>query len=799
MNRVATMGQTSFCPTVPNYARITLDKNPAITEVQCTPFFDAEAIGVQKGILMHKSAGLRAVAAVTTLFVFHFQGFVLAQSSQQIDSVIIATGKPYTKVVSDIQALGGTVKHQYKYVDAVAADVPSSALETLRSLVGSSTISKDLTVPTPASVTVIRASQTGTNVTNAKANSASVLPSIAEASPAAYSINNLGLNIRDLHLQGYTGAGVVVAVIDSGVRPKYPILDKDNSVIGGMDFVGDGIGFSSSRNDPHGTFVSGLISGNAVFSLGNGTLTSSIQTNFPGALNGTDLPLVGTAPSSGIYAVRVFGINPLVGAPESRVIAAIDHVIDVRQKFDRGEKGGFNIQVCNLSLGNTTLAAGRDLFDRSVDALLAAGIVPVVSAGDVGPSGMTVASPATSLSAIAVGGASAAANERVQQDVENGLGYGQRYRPSGATQVGWFSTRGPNADGRISPGVIANAVGNFSQGYGSTNDVSIASGTSFSAPLVAGVAAVLRQAFPAASATQIRNAIIGAGSPISLFSGLDQGSGFPDAGSAASLLGGGNVSGSLPPVSTPQQSVATNVKQGTGLNVVNGSIVESTDSLAPGQRAEILYNISPNTSSVVISLSNFQKTFTGSGNVFPEQIFLQVHSAKTSMIGGTGDYFDIFPNSDPFVTGGTFTVNNPETGIMRITASGSWTNAGNVSGTLSISSSTDSVPSLTTQGQILHHQRIVFPVTVPAGVSRADFRLWFRDDWGAYPTSDVDMILFDPNLNRNTQGAHLNDPENATVLNPTPGTWFVLIDGFDIPAGSDKFELRVSLDGKVVK
>jgi len=61
------------------------------------------------------------------------------------------------------------------------------------------------------------------------------------------------------------------------------------------------------------------------------------------------------------------------------------------------------------------------------------------------------------------------------------------------------------------------------------------------------------------------------------------------------------------------------------------------------------------------------------------------------------------------------------------------------------------------------------------------------------------MILFDPNLNRNTDGAHLNDPEKATVLNPIPGTWLVLINGFDIAAGSDKYELRVALDGKVIK
>src|SRR6185503_4622498 len=112
---------------------------------------------------------------------------------------------------------------------------------------------------------------------------------------------------------------------------------------------------------------------------------------------------------------------------------------------------------------------------------------------------------------------------------------------------------------------------------------------------------------------------------------------------------------------------------------------------------------------------------------------------------------------------------------------------------------TDSVPMLTTQGTILHHQQIVFPVTIPAGTAQAEFRLWFRNDWGSYPTSDIDMVLFDPNLNRNSDGAHLNDPERATVINPTPGTWFVVISGFDIPSGSDKYELRVTADGKLVK
>jgi subtilisin family serine protease len=730
---------------------------------------------------------------VVTLWLFHVAApFTLAEPPQQFESVIIQTGKPYTKLVAEIQALGGTVKHQYKYIDGIAADIPSDAMDSLRALAGSSIITKDLIIPAPIVETLRRNDSQTASVTNVRAGSATAISDFSTVPAAAYSLNNLGLNIQDLHKRGKTGAGVVVAIVDSGVRPRYPLLDIDNAVIGGADFVGDGLGFSNSKNEPHGTYLAGLITGNASFSLGsNSSLASSINSHFPGALVGFDLPVVGTAPGASIYAVRVFGTATL-GAPKSRIIAAIMHVIEMR-------KNGLNIQVCNLSLGSTTLYAGRDVFDMAVDSLLANGIVPVVSAGDVGPSGLTVASPATSLSSIAVGSASAAANERVEQDLLNFLGYGRLYRPSNDTEVAWFSSRGPNADGRPSPDVIAVGSSNFGQGYGSATQLSIASGTSFSAPLVSGVAAVLRQAFPNATAAQIRNAIISSGNPSLAgagFTRLDQGTGFPDALGAESLLNG-NISGSLPVVN-PTVSVATNVKQGAGLDVSSDSLVFSTGNLAPARRAEILYNIQQDTSRVVISLSNFKATLNNpsSQNVFPEQIYFQVHSAKTSQIGMLGDYFDL---GNPFTTGGTYTINDPEPGLMRITLSGSFTNQESVSATVTVSSDTESLPKNTTQGTIFHHAKFVFPVTIPKGVAQADFRLFFHDDWGHYPTSDVDMILIDPNLTRNTDGAHLNDPETATVFNPVPGTWQVQIIGFDVPAGSDQFELRVSLDGKVVK
>jgi hypothetical protein len=45
------------------------------------------------------------------------------------EKVLIRTRKPYNNVVAKIESLGGRVKHQYKYIDAIAAEVPRGSLE----------------------------------------------------------------------------------------------------------------------------------------------------------------------------------------------------------------------------------------------------------------------------------------------------------------------------------------------------------------------------------------------------------------------------------------------------------------------------------------------------------------------------------------------------------------------------------------------------------------------------------------------------------------------------------------------
>jgi hypothetical protein len=769
---------------------------------------------------------------------------VQAQTQQGHVDVIINTPKPYNNVVSAIQGQGGTVNWQYKYIDAISARIPASALPSVRDLVGEDAISKDTVISAPKRVKLLH-----TEVSMvADSDIYTVIPvgkSVGKIFPVkpgsdvppekAYAVNGANLQIRNLHAAGFTGRNVVVAVVDSGVRPGYASLESGGSVIGGEDLVGDGNGFSNPANDPHGTFVAALISGNARFPVPDpSTFFSSMNSNFPGTLEssnaGTFIDMIGTAPEAQIYAVRVFGVGPTAGAPKSRVIAALESVIDLRQSFDKygqytpsNPRGGYNIKVCNLSFGSSTTYAGHTLLEQEIDEMVENDIVPVVSAGDAGASSLTISSPATSFSALAVGATSPSANDRMLNDFEDFSRFGctglcgAQERPSTPTQTALFSSRGPAADGRILPDVMAAGFGMLSQGCGgfnstgtcqnNVNNLAMASGTSFSAPVVTGIAAVLRQEFPKASVGQIWNAVVNTANNKLLGDDstvLDQGQGLVNASAAADLIHHGKVSDKLPRPPKPDSLVSNNIEDGTNLKVVSGTLSQSFSNLKPGERGEILYEVDPMTSQVVIDLTNI-KLGNNQNQLFGDDLVLNVQSAKTSS-GGFGDYFPCPPF---FNTRNTHIVipdpscgipERLEPGVMRITVIGDTTNQSPVSVDVGVSSSKSPLPQTTASGKIRGGDNLAFLISLPPTVSPSSslqFQLRWDQDWAHYPTNDLDMYITTPTGAVNTAGATLNSPEEV-VVNAIPGTWQINVIGFYVPSKKDNFVLSVLLDGKLV-
>ena len=198
-----------------------------------------------------------------------------------------------------------------------------------------------------------------------------------------YSMQNIaaGDGVQAWWNSGYTGQGVGVAVIDTGVSPV-PGLDAPGKVVNGPDL-------SLESQDPslqyldtngHGTFMAGLIAGND---------------GQPGGYRGV-------APDAHIVSLKVGVADG--GTDVSQVIAAIDWVVQHRND------DGLNIRVLNLSYGtNSTQPYTVDPLAYAVEQAWKAGIVVVAAAGNTGyqrgASAEGLADPAYDPQIVAVGSA----------------------------------------------------------------------------------------------------------------------------------------------------------------------------------------------------------------------------------------------------------------------------------------------------------------------------------------------------------------------------------------------------------
>jgi len=177
-------------------------------------------------------------------------------------------------------------------------------------------------------------------------------PTLSNAAPA--------VNAFAAWQSGYSGAGVGVALIDSGIS-SHPDLNGGflglSRVVWNQSFVPGNL----SANDQfgHGTHVAGLIAGNGASSTG-----PQYSHTFEGI-----------APRASIINLRVLDQNG--SGTDSAVIAAINQAIAL--------KSSFNIRVINLSLGRAVYESYKlDPLCQAVEAAWKSGIVVVVAAGNNG-------------------------------------------------------------------------------------------------------------------------------------------------------------------------------------------------------------------------------------------------------------------------------------------------------------------------------------------------------------------------------------------------------------------------------
>jgi hypothetical protein len=723
-------------------------------------------------------------------------GLVLstAGAAQAGEAVIIKCAGNCDAAADSVLAAGGSITYRYRYVDAIAASVPARVFDRSSSLQGVERIQKDVIIDAPHAVEFV---DLGNEFQVADAEA-------LEISPLDYNESVLQTGVGPLFANGHTGDGVKVVVIDSGTAPvsafnRAGCSVTEPTVIGGETFIAQALptepSATSFSNGPHGTQVGTNIAGNTIFGFANASVISqSVALHSPSSAivdivpGTTGIPIVGTAPCAQIYALKTFRAAG-GGAPRSDIAAAMERAIELRENFNNGAPSvpvsgsgtaedpyvydSLKVDVVNMSLGGPTLFAGHEITDKLTEKMLEVGITVVNSAGNSGHAAITGGSAGTAFATLTAGAANLVHNERILRDVQFGLGIGALYRASDHHQTADFSSRGPSADGRISVDAIAGGYANIVQSP--SGGIGLASGTSFSAPVIAGAAAVLHGALPGVSALQVRNALVETADPtvVGDNSGpIDQGRGFINVAAAYQALVDGKVSNKLP--SGPgSNSVRGNIAS-VGQKTVQRKHSERLENLMPGEVAHFFVNTSPETEAVHIRLRNITPELPPAEQnaFFGDDLFVLVQDAITST--------DAILDEGFIASDTTLVAANPSSGLVRVAVMGDWTNAGRISADIEIEEIRGKKLPNTARDRVKEGDAIFYSVTVPRRTAQANFELQWQQDWGRYPTDDLDLIILTPGGDVIFDGATFNSPERVVINDPVPGVYTVIVDGYTV-------------------
>ena len=263
-------------------------------------------------------------------------------------------------------------------------------------------------------------------------------------------LQNEMLGIDQMHQKGYTGKSYRIAVFDGGFKGVDTVsffqhLFEENQMIPGYDFVGNSK--NVYRYGQHGTQA-----------------LSCIAAYEPGVLEAgaydADIMLCVTEESGSEYRIEEY--NWLFAA-EMADSAGID-IISTSLGYTTFDDDSMNYDYEDLN-GKTAAIT------RAVNFATSKGIICVISAGNEGSQNWRFISPPADASYVLSVGAVNSTGERVS-----------------------FSSWGPTSDGRLKPDV--SALGLQTVVVNADGDVGRSSGTSFSAPLIAGFTAGVWEALP---------------------------------------------------------------------------------------------------------------------------------------------------------------------------------------------------------------------------------------------------------------------------------------------------------------
>jgi serine protease AprX len=271
------------------------------------------------------------------------------------------------------------------------------------------------------------------------------------------------INGIPLHEEGYLGEGMVIALLDGGysntdVHPAFDSIWINGQILGTKDFTQPGGNVFSQSS--HGTAV-----------------LSTIASNVPGQL-------IGTAPKADFWLLRPEYVATENLIEEYNWVSAAEFADSVGADVINSSLGYINFDMPQHNHSYDQMDGNTTIVTIGADMAASKGILVVNSAGNSGGNSQFpyMGAPADGFDVFSIGAV----------DVN-----GDRAS---------FSSIGPTYDGRIKPDVMARgaqtALATGSDDFGS------GSGTSFSSPVLAGMATSLWQANPTFTNLEVKAAIM---------------------------------------------------------------------------------------------------------------------------------------------------------------------------------------------------------------------------------------------------------------------------------------------------
>lgn len=243
----------------------------------------------------------------------------------RIISVIIGfKNPPRSSDIEFIVGLGGKVKRTYTIIDAISADIPENAMETIR------------TDPNVEYIEIDERVFAHRMDNRVPVGTCQEIKTLKQMTP--WGINRIGSRL--VNAIGDTGKGIRISILDTGIDKDHEDLSKNFK--GGYNFIDNNTDLKDLNG--HGTHVAGII-----------------------AAEDNDIGVIGVAPDAHIYSVKV--LDYAATGTASDMVAGIEWSLEN------------NMQIVNMSLG-----ADKDSisFGRAVENAYNSGVLLVAAAGNNG-------------------------------------------------------------------------------------------------------------------------------------------------------------------------------------------------------------------------------------------------------------------------------------------------------------------------------------------------------------------------------------------------------------------------------